>query len=164
MSNPVLAALAQARLRAAPLFARWCELSGQPFCPAQPATVAQFVRESAGLGIPKVWPALQDISRLHASLGLADPTLGEPAASAVNDVAGLAPPRSWPAGYKDRFKALPYDLQCFIAEHEVRRDKALRRAQNEAATVRQKLSALQEIQASNESSKSSQSSPRHADT
>jgi len=142
-TNPVLAALARARLRSAPLFARWCELNDISFCPAAPANVARFVVDCASLGIDRLWPALQEISRLHMSLGLADPTLGGAAAIAISDVAELPPPRSWPGGCKQRFKSLPYDLQVFVAAHEAQREKALRRAQNEAAIARQKLAALQ---------------------
>lgn len=143
MSNPVLAALAQARFRAAPAFARWCELNGATFCPAAPAAVARFVRDCAALGIGRLWPAVQDISKLHGSLGLADPTLGGAAADALSDVAGIAPPRSWPDRCKLRFKSLPYDLQLFVAEHEAKRERSLRRAQNEAAAARRKLSEAQ---------------------
>ncbi|WJR76454.1 hypothetical protein [Bradyrhizobium sp. NP1] len=143
MSNPVLAALAQARLRAAPLFARWCELNSAIFCPAAPATVARFVRDCAVLGIERLWPAVEDISRLHVSLGLADPTLGGAAAEAVNSLANIAPPRSWPEDSKQRFKSLPYDLQIYVADHDARREKALRRAQNEAASARKALASSQ---------------------
>jgi hypothetical protein len=143
MTNPVLAALARARMRAAPMFARWCELNGVSWCPAAPAAVAKFVTDCASLGIERLWPAVQEISKAHVVLGLADPTLGGVAASAINDVAGVAPPRSWPDDQKQRFKSLPYDLQVCVAAHEARREKALRRAQNEAANARQKLAALQ---------------------
>jgi hypothetical protein len=88
MINPVLAALAQARFRAAPMFVRWCELNGVSSCPAPPATVARFVTDCAALGIERLWPAVQEISKLHASLGLADPTLSGAAAAAINDIAG----------------------------------------------------------------------------
>ncbi len=142
MTNPVLAALAQARFRAAPMFARWCELNGTSFCPAAPATVAAFVRDCAALGIERLWPAVQDISRLHGSLGLADPTLGGVATAAISDVANILPPRSWPDDHKLRFRSLPYDLQVYVADRESRRDKALRRAQNDAAAARQKQAAL----------------------
>lgn len=138
-ANPVLAALAQARARAAPMFARWCELNGAPFCPARPADVARFVSDCASLGIGRVWPAVQEISRLHATLGLADPTLGIPVAAAVSDIAGVDPPRSWPDGHKQRFRTLAYDMQVMVALHDKRREKALRRAQNEAAAVRRKV-------------------------
>jgi hypothetical protein len=133
VTNPVLVALAQARMRAAPMFVKWCELNGLSPCPAAPAHVARFVVDCAPLGIGRLWPAIQDISRLHVSVGLADPTLGGGAAEAISDLAGIDPPRSWPAGHKQRFKSLPYDLQVYVASHEAQREKALRRAQNEAA-------------------------------
>ena len=139
MTNPVLAALAQARFRAAPVFARWCELNAVSFCPAAPATVARFIEDCAVLGIERLWPAVQDISRLHVSLGFADPTLSGPATAAISDDAGVAPPRSWPDDQKQRFKTLPYDLQSFVADHERRREQALRRAQNETVAVRRSL-------------------------
>lgn len=139
-------ALAQARIRAAPMFARWCELNGVSFCPASPAAVAKFVTDCASLGIARLWPAVQDISATHLSAGLADPTLGGMVAAAISEVAGIDPPRSWPGDRKQRFKSLPYDLQVYVAHHEARREKALRRAQNEAAAARQRLVAFQKTQ------------------
>ncbi len=147
MRSPVLAVLAQARMRAAPMFAKWCELNGATWCPAAPADVARFVADGAALGIERLWPAVQEISKAHGSLGLADPTLGGVAAAAINEVGGISPPRSWPNDRKQRFASLPYDLQVYVAAHELLREKALRRAQNEAAEARQKLAALQAQQA-----------------
>jgi hypothetical protein len=144
--SPVLAALAQARMRAAPMFARWCELNGVCWCPAAPAAVAKFVTDYASFGIEKLWPAVQDVSRAHVALGLADPTLGGVAAAAIDEVAHISPPRSWPDDRKQRFSTLPYDLQLYVAGHEARREKALRRAQNEAAIARQKMAASQPSQ------------------
>jgi hypothetical protein len=164
MINPVLALLAEARLRAAPLFARWCEREAVTFCPASPATVSRFVKEHASLGIAQLWSALQDISRLHTSTGLADPTLATPVTAAISDVAGLSAPRAWPAGWKDRFKALPYDLQMFIAGHEASRDKALRRAQNDAAAARQKLTKHQESLIETERKRADESNPQRTDS
>jgi hypothetical protein len=143
-TNPVLAALAQARMRAAPMFAKWCELNGLSACPAAPAAVARFVSDCAALGIERLWPALQEISKMHADLGLADPTLGGVVADAIDRVARVAPPRSWPDDHKSRFKALPYDLQVYVAAHETQRERVIRRAQNEAASARQKLAAVQQ--------------------
>jgi hypothetical protein len=156
--NPVLTALAQARMRAAPMFAKWSELNGLSPCPATPVHVARFVTDCAPLGIERLWLAVQDISRLHVSAGLADPTLGGVAAKAISDLAGIEPPRSWPADHRQRFKSLPYDLQVYLAAHEAQREKALRRAQNDAANARQKLAAhlKSEIRA-NEESKSDES-------
>ena len=75
--------------------------------------------------------------------GLADPTLGGAAAAAISEVADIAPPRSWPDRCKLRFRSLPYDLQAFVAEHEAKRERSLRGAQNEAAAARRKLSEAQ---------------------
>ena len=80
---------------------------------------------------------------MHTSLGLADPTLGSPAAEAMSVVAAIPPPRSWPARFKQRFGGLPYDLQAYLAAHETQRERALRRAQNEAASAKGKLAALE---------------------
>ena len=143
MGNPVLAALAQARLQAAPTFVRWCALRGVTPCPAVPDAVARFVADCASLGIERLWPAVQEISKMHVSAGLADPTLGGPVASAIAQISGIEPPRSWPDDRKRRFRLLPYDLQIFVAAHETRRDKALRRAQNAAALALRQLEALQ---------------------
>jgi hypothetical protein len=154
--NPVLAALAQARMRAAPIFVRWCDLNGVSWCPATPADVARFVADCGSLGIERLWRAVQEISQAHVALGLADPTLGGAAAAAVSDVAGIDPPRSWPKDHKLRFKSLPYDLQVYVAAHEQQREKALRRAQNEAAFARQKLAAGKPPPAEENQSKTNQ--------
>jgi len=80
---------------------------------------------------------------MHASMGLADPTLGGPAAVAMSAIAAIPPPRSWPQRFKDRFGELPYDIQAYLAAHEAQRERALRRAQNEAASASRKLAALE---------------------
>ncbi len=143
-TDPVMAALARARLRTAPIFARWCALNGIGFCPAAPADVARFVLDCGSLGIERLWPAVQDVSKMHSELGLADPTLGGAVAAAVSDIAGIAPPRSWPDDRKQRFNLLPYDLQLYVAAREASREKAIRRAQNEAASARQQLAAYRD--------------------
>ncbi|MCK1387380.1 hypothetical protein [Bradyrhizobium sp. 21] len=143
MTHPLLTALAQARLRDAPMFAKWCELNGATACPATPASVARFVADCASLGMNRLWPAVQDISRMHVALGLADPTLGGLAASAMSGIAAIPPPRSWPGRFKQQFDALPYDIQVRLASHEAQRERALRRAQNDAASARQKLAAFE---------------------
>ena len=143
MSHPLLTALAQARMREAPMFVRWCELNNLSPCPATPSSVARFVSDCASLGGHLLWAAVQEISRMHASLGLADPTLGGPAADAMSVVAAIPPPRSWPQRFKDRFGELPYDIQAYLAAHETQRERALRRAQNEAASAGRKLAMLE---------------------
>lgn len=143
-TSPLLAALAQARRRDAPMFTKWCELNGISAYPAAPIAVARFVSDCATLGIERLWPAVQEISRMHVVVGLADPTLGGGVADAIDRVARVVPPRSWPGDRKQRFKTLPYDLQVFVAAREAQREQAIRRAQNEAASARQQLAAHQQ--------------------
>ncbi|ABQ37718.1 hypothetical protein BBta_5770 [Bradyrhizobium sp. BTAi1] len=142
MTSPVLAALAEARRQRAPLFAHWCEREQETFCPASPATVARFAREHAGLGVDRLWQALHDISNTHLTLGLADPTAGPAVALVVDEAAGVSPPQSWPAAWKQRFKALPHDLKVFIAGHEKGREKSLRRTQHALAHANKTLERL----------------------
>ncbi|MGJ5046396.1 hypothetical protein ACQR09_04980 [Bradyrhizobium oligotrophicum] len=142
MANPVLAALAEARRQRAPLFARWCERERETFCPASPAAVARFARAHAGIGVEPLWEAILDISRAHVSLGLADPTAGAPVAIVLDGIAKLSPPQSWPGPWKERFKALPHDLKRFIADHETRREKSLRRTQHALAHTNKMLVRL----------------------
>jgi hypothetical protein len=143
-TSPLLIALAQARRREAPMFTKWCELNGASACPAAPTDIARFVADCAALGVERLWPAVQEISKMHGVLGLADPTLGGAVAAAINAVANITPPRSWPGEQKLRFKALPYDLQLYVSAHEAQRDRVIRRAQNEAASARHQLAALQQ--------------------
>ena len=99
---------------------------------------------------------------MHVSLGLADPTLGGVAAGAISAIAAISPPRSWPGRFKQRFDALPYDFQIHLASHEAQRERALRRAQNEAASTRQKLAAF-EAQTKDEKTNGSEAATRGND-
>jgi hypothetical protein len=146
------------------MFARWCELNSVSSCPAAPADVARFVSDCAPLGIERLWPAVQEVSKLHVSRGLADPTLGGAVAAAIDGVSRIDPPRSWPDDRKQRFKLLPYDLQIYVAAHETQRERALRRAQNEAATARQKLAACQQLQPGNNEEIRNDEADKHAIT
>jgi hypothetical protein len=126
------------------MFARWCALNAVTELPAAPADVAKFVADCAPLGIEQVWPLVGDISRAHSAVGLADPTLGGPVSAAINEIAKVDPPRSWPKAHKARFLSLPYDLQVYVSNHEVQREKEVRRAHNEAAQARKDLASIQQ--------------------
>ncbi len=117
-------------------FANWCLLRGVPDMPAAPADVAQFVTDCAPLGIDKVWELVKEISWLHRTNGVADPTAGGPAASAVNEISKIDPPRSWTKDEKLRFYVLPYDLQMVVNRRTEETEKQMRRAQNVAAEAR----------------------------
>lgn len=120
-------------------FERWCMLNEAQPIPATPMVVARFVNAVAPWGMQKIWPMVQEISRAHYTIGLADPTLGGAVAAAINEIAKIDPPRSWPADEKRRFASLPYDLQIYLCEREKQRDKEVRRAQGEAAKAKQEL-------------------------
>ncbi len=53
----------------------------------------------------------------------------------------IEPPRSWSKERKEEFKALPPSLQEYVIQRETERDTALRRGQNDTATLRQTLDA-----------------------
>jgi hypothetical protein len=125
------------------MFENWCLLQNRQAMPAAPADVAAFVATIALMGIEKVWPIVQEISRAHYMAGHADPTLGGPVAATVNNIAKIEPPRSWPKDHKFRFTHLPYDLQVYVAAHDKQRETTVRRALHEAALVRNELAAIQ---------------------
>ncbi|WP_262048465.1 hypothetical protein [Bradyrhizobium sp. Bra78] len=118
------------------MFEKWCALNGEKTHHASPAIVARFVKDIAPMGISKVWRAVQDISRTHSVIGLADPTLGGPVAVAMNEISKIAPPRSWPKEEQLQFSALPYDIQVTIEKRERDRDNQVRTLQNEFAKLR----------------------------
>ena len=111
--------------------------------PTAPSAVARFVADIAPAGIEKVWQEVSAVSRAHYLIGLADPTSAGPVSAALNAIARIDPPRSWPKEHKFRFTALPYDLQVYVAGHEKRRETEIRRAHNEAAMAKQALAAIQ---------------------
>jgi hypothetical protein len=108
-------------------------LHGYKPLPASPVVLSRFVVDIAQLGIDRVWEAVQEISRAHYVLDLADPTLGFPVAAAINEISKVDPPRSWPPQEKERWKTLPYDIQKIITTREADRDREVRRMQNELA-------------------------------
>ena len=125
-------------------FESWCALNDVPSLPARPADVARFVRDCEPLGMEAIWPMIGEISRAHYVRGLADPTLGGWVSVAVNEIAKIDPPRSWPKDKKARFATLPYDLQVYLSGHEAQRDKEVRRAQSEAAMARKSLAEIRQ--------------------
>jgi hypothetical protein len=129
-----------------PHFARFCERMGVEPLPARPASVALFVLENQVLGIEAASRMVLEISQLHLRNGLADPAAGYPVSTALNRIAKIDPPRSWPAAEKARFTTLPYDLQKYVAPHEAKRDSEIRKAQNRAADAERELKLLKEKQ------------------
>jgi hypothetical protein len=118
------------------MFENWCLLHDRKALPAAPSDVAAFVATIAPMGIEKVWPIIGEISRAHYMAGLADPTLGGPVALAVNDIAKIKPPLSWPEDQRFRFVSLPHDLQKFLSAQDKRQNAVVRAAMSVAADAR----------------------------
>jgi len=117
-------------------FENWCALNNVPPLPAAPADVAKFITDCAPLGIEKLWPMVQEISRAHYVTGLADPTLGGWPARAINDVSKIEPPRGWPADEKVRFLLMSYDLQLYVLKRDAEREAVVKIAIQVAADAR----------------------------
>jgi hypothetical protein len=125
-------------------FLTFCQRRDVRPVPARPATVALFLLEHESLGIETLARMVREISQVHLRQGRADPASGYPVATALNSLAKIDAPRSWPKEHKGRFTSLPYDLQAYVSAHEAQREKELRRAHNEAAEARKKLAAIQQ--------------------
>ncbi|WP_424631339.1 hypothetical protein [Bradyrhizobium sp. SYSU BS000235] len=120
-------------------FAAWCEMMNVRSCPARPAVLAAFVVDlSASMPAADLMKAVMDIADWHLLYGLANPAATPIVLAALNEIAAVEAPRSWPKKEKHRFHALPHDLQVYIAKREKERDLVLRRAQNAAAGSRRK--------------------------
>ncbi len=68
-------------------------------------------------------------------------TEGQEAQPGADEASAIDPPRSWSKEEKERFNSLPRETQEYLTRRENERDTALRRGQNEAATLRQNLEA-----------------------
>jgi hypothetical protein len=163
LSNPVVAALAnakrreqdeqEARLCAAiharlklpaptgdrsewPTFNGWCaEKSLTPY-PARPGVEAFYVLDNLPLGIARLEAVVESISAVHEFQGVADPTASTMVSEALNQVAPIAPPRSWPRTQWAHFASLPRALQKYVAAREIERDRAVRKSQNDAGKLK----------------------------
>src|SRR4051795_3744516 len=120
-------------------FDKWCALHGETPIPAVPVVVARFVSDIAAISIDKIWPMIGEISRAHYLIGLADPTLGGAVSAAINAIAKIEPPQSWPAPLRLRFQTLPYDLQAYLAMQEKEQRRVISKALNEAAEARKAI-------------------------
>ena len=111
--------------------------------PASPGDVARFIMET-GLSVDILHAELRAIDEQHEGLLYAPPAKSSVVIAAFNQLHPVEPPRSWPAHEKHLFLDLPHDLQTFFAKHEERREKEIRRAQNEAAECRRKLKEIED--------------------
>lgn len=120
-------------------FAAWCEMMNVRSCPARPAVLAGFIVDlSATLPSADLVKAAADIADWHLLFGLANPSATPIVIAALDEIAKVEPPRSWPKEQRHRFRALPHDLQVYIARREKERDRVVRRAQNAASHDKRK--------------------------
>jgi hypothetical protein len=95
-----------------PLFKAWCEQRDITPYPARPASIAFFILENTAMGIAELLRIVKSISLVHETV--ADPTASGAVPAALNKIAPIVAPRSWPNGEKARFQQLPYDLQIYF--------------------------------------------------
>ncbi|MCK1304702.1 MULTISPECIES: hypothetical protein [unclassified Bradyrhizobium] len=120
-------------------FVAWCEQKGVASLPARPASIALYVLESRHLGIDHFARMVVEISRCHLRRGQADPTSGYPVSAALNHLAKIEAPLSWPKAMRPRFGELPYELQQYLASRDKDQTRVIKQAQQEAALARLKL-------------------------
>lgn len=121
------------------IFRSWCERNGVRYCPAQPASLAQFVLDHTELGVEGLTDIVGNISESYATLGLANPAATWIVAAAMKSVGDVPPPRSWPKHLGTQFALLPLHLKKYVAAHDAQRERVLRRAQNDAAKAKRAL-------------------------
>jgi len=137
--------IVQARLQIPPrnlsraefsVFAEWCDEKELRAVPAKPSTLAFFLLDSVALGISRLEKVVEGVSAVHE--GLADPTLSPCVTAALATIAPIPPPRSWPKEQAHLFSQLPRSLQTWVAEHQERREKEVRRIQTELQKLKLK--------------------------
>jgi hypothetical protein len=124
-------------------WASWCEVSSLRRNPAKPATVARWVLLNRN-NPHSVLEMLAAIEKLHALNGLSNPVATPIVGRALESVLKIEPPRSWHTKDKAAFAMLPVQMREIIANHERRREKELRRGQNELADLRKQQQAAAE--------------------
>jgi hypothetical protein len=126
-------------------FLAWCEDQRVRALPAKPASVAAFAQWQQDLGVSKekVAATLSAIEALHFAASLGNP-IATPLVRVTTSASTIEPPRSWAKDEKELFTGLPVEIQIVVARREKDRETIMRRAQNEAAELRNKLLRLQE--------------------
>ncbi|MEY9744443.1 hypothetical protein ABIF65_003817 [Bradyrhizobium japonicum] len=124
-------------------FVAWCKQKGVASLPARPASIALFVLERGHLEIHDLARMVVEISRCHVRRGQADPTSGYPVSAALNHLAKIEAPLSWPKAKRPHFSDLPYDVQQYLSLCDKDQTRAIKRAQQEAADARKKLKEIE---------------------
>ena len=124
-------------------FVAWCKQNSLASLPARPASIALFVLENGHVGIDELARMVVGISRCHLRRGQADPTSGYPVSAALNHLAEIDAPVSWPKEMRPRFSELTYALQQYLAASDREQTRMIKRAHQEAADARKKLKEIE---------------------
>jgi hypothetical protein len=174
MSNPVMAALAQAKVAeereaeqmlnaatcahlgvpvpAGDTSGEWktwrafCDKQGIRACPALPAAVAVYVLNHGHLG-ERLLKIVESIAAVHVAAGLADPCRSDVIITALAKVAPIEPPKTWDKAHAIMFARLPRDLQLYINKRAAEDSKAVRNAQNRKAKPNEQSTATADTSA-----------------
>ena len=125
-------------------FADFCKAKGVPFLPAAPATVALFLRTEnlGGANYKRIFATAQAIERLHDRAMLSNPVATFVVRDELARLYEINPPRSWAKVHRPLFVSLPIECRHVVDHYADLASKAVRRAQNEAAELRQQLQSL----------------------
>jgi hypothetical protein len=125
------------------LFERWCSDKSVRRLPAKPWVVAAFILDQTANGrdAQGCLALLAAIAEIHDVHSLSDPTSSGFVRTALESIIKSEPPRSWPKEDRASWATLPPDIRQAISRREEQRDLALRRAQNNLADERKRLSS-----------------------
>ena len=127
------------------LVIRWCswtEACSVRRNPAKPWVLARWILLHRNDSRGSIVAMLAAVDKLHQLNGLSSPVRTDVVNRALSKVLPqIEPPRSWTKADKASFALLDVQTQEVIENHERRREKELRRCQNELADLKKRHSA-----------------------
>jgi hypothetical protein len=122
-------------------FSDWCNSKGVPFLPAQPSTVAAYIRfeNKSGANFQRIFETVRAIEQAHDAAGASNPCATMAVRHELGTLYHIDAPRSWPKADRPLFNTLPIEVRAVIERRAEQDSKVLRRLQNEAAELRKQL-------------------------
>jgi hypothetical protein len=114
-----------------------------PHLPAAAREIAAFVSETA-LSADCLMKELDALDAAHEELGYGPPAKSRLVVDAFSAVHHVSPPHSWSKEEWGFFETLNHGAKVAIVRREHQRDIALKKAQQEAGELRNKLKKLEE--------------------
>lgn len=132
-------------------FGDWCRSKGVPFCPAQPATVAAYIRHEnkEGANFQRIFDTVQAIEQMHDAAGVSNPCATMAVRHELGCIYHVDAPRSWPKADRPLFSSLPIEVRAVIERRAEQDSRAVRKAQQEATDLRHKLKSFEQEKNSN---------------